>query len=73
MNYEICINGKMFISADQYVSGKTIKKIGSIPSGHLISFRINNTNNYVELEDDDSIDLGHPDTEHFYSKPKAGN
>jgi len=70
MNYEISINGQLFSSEERYISGKTIRKIGNIPSGHLISFRINKTNRYIELEDDDSVDLGHPETEHFFTRPK---
>jgi hypothetical protein len=68
MEYKITIDDKEYVSKNQYISGKKIKKIGKIDSTHSIWFKAPNSDHAIEMRDDDTLDLSHPGIEHFYSK-----
>jgi len=68
MQFEIYIDGQKFFSNEQFITGRTIRKIANIPSKTALSFKVNRTDRFILVADNDSIDLGHPDSEEFYTE-----
>jgi len=66
--YQIYINEKSYFSDEQFISGKTLKALGNISHDHIICFKVRNR--LIEIEDEDTVDLGHSGAEQFVSNLK---
>lgn len=47
-----------------------IKKLGSIPLGHLLKFQLSKAMDFIEINDNDHIDLTRAGTECFLSEKR---
>jgi hypothetical protein len=70
MNYKITINGKPFNCANQFISGKQLRKIGNLPSTIKIWFKVNKSDLKLEINNLDTIDLVLSRPEIFFSTIK---
>jgi hypothetical protein len=66
-NYKITINDKDYVSMNQFISGKQIKKIGAIINSCSVWFKINSFQT-IEIRDNDTLDLNRAGIERFFSQ-----
>jgi hypothetical protein len=63
------VNGKSFEWAEQFITGKEIRKIAGIDADDFIY--LDNERPYLDnlIEDNEKVDLARPTIEHFYTVP----
>lgn len=64
------INGVMYESSKQYITGAEIRKLGNIPAGDKIYLLIKKPWEDEEITDEKEVNLARPEIEEFYSGKK---
>lgn len=64
------INGKPFVSYQQYITGRKLRELGNIPEQDDIYLDIVAPFKDDLITDDEEVDLARPGKENFFSKPR---
>lgn len=64
------LNGKRHTWHEQYITGASIRKVGSLDADDEIFLKIEKPWEDEKVNDDTKIDLARPEVEHFISKEK---
>jgi hypothetical protein len=70
MKYDIIINNISHSVELGFIIGSEIRKIGNIPSDHIIKFQILGRTDLIEIGDNDNVDLTRPGAEYFFSEKR---
>jgi hypothetical protein len=65
--FKIEINNLPYSVELGFITGGELRKIGNIPTNHVLQFAIPEHWNLVVVSNNDYIDLSRPGTEHFLS------
>jgi hypothetical protein len=68
--YDIFINKVLYSVKSGFITGTEIKKLGSIPLGHLLKFQLSKAMDFIEINDNDHIDLTRAGAECFLSEKR---
>jgi hypothetical protein len=68
--YEIFINKLPYSFNLGFITGFELRKIGHIPASHLLKFLLSKSKDFIEINDNDSVDLTRAGAEYFTSEKK---